>query len=108
MPVPIFSERQKENNNESINVRCNVDKKIWLSFKTLVGLKRLDITDVLSQILREWVINFGDVKYICYNCGMVMNKENSYVIIRNGQTMNCCSIRCFGTLCIDIKEELWQ
>jgi hypothetical protein len=105
MATPIFSQKQREYNGESVNVRCEVDKKVWQAFKTLVSLKRLDIGDVLSDIVRAWVINFGEVKYICSNCGMMMGKDNCYIIVKNGAYINCCSMRCFDRLCEEIKDE---
>ena len=105
MITPTFSEKQRGHNGESTNVRCEVDKKVWQAFKTLVSLKRLDVGNTLSDIIRTWVINFGEVKYICSNCGMSMGKDNCYIIVKNGAYINCCSMRCFDMLVDEIKRE---
>jgi hypothetical protein len=95
MPTPIFSDKQKDYSDEYINVRCNVDKRVWYAFKTLVSLKRLDIGKIISDIIRNWVVNFGDVNYKCSNCGMIMGKDSCYIIVKNRAHINCCSMRCF-------------
>jgi hypothetical protein len=105
MVTPVFSDKLRSYNGEKTNVRCSINKKVWSSFKTLASLKRLDIGDVLSDIIRNWIIEFGEVKYTCYNCGMVINEDNSYIILKKGTYINCCSIRCFDMTCDEIKYE---
>jgi len=108
MTYPIFSDKQRESNGEILKIRCDVDKKVWLSFKTLIGLKRLDVKNVLSDIIRQWVINFGEVKYVCVNCGMITTKDNCYIIVKDGVYLSCCSVRCFDMVVNDMKENGWK
>lgn len=108
MTNPIFSGKQREYNNGTLKVRCDVDEKVWRSFKTLIELKRLDVKNVLSDIIRHWVINFGEVKYVCVNCGMLTTKDNCYIIVKDGVYLNCCSTRCFDMVVSDMKENGWK
>lgn len=92
--TPIFSENEKKNDSRYnfINIRCSIDKNIWVSFKTLISLNRLDIKDVLSKIIKEWIIDFG--KHYCDNCRELVDDNNCIIIISDGVWCRYCD-KCY-------------
>lgn len=90
---PVFSEREN-NRDECITIRCNVDKVVWVSFKTLISLRRLDVKDVLNKIIRDWVFEFGksDIvgEYFCSNCGKIVDNDNCIVIVKDSFKLYYC------------------
>lgn len=91
--TPIFSENES-NKNKCISIRCTVEKNVWTSFKTLISLRGLDIKEVLSKIIRNWVVNFGksDIvgEYLCSNCGEVIDNDNCIIIVKDSFKLYYC------------------
>lgn len=92
--TPVFSEgKKRKKTSKCVTIRCSVEEDIWISFKTLVLFKRLDIKDVLNEIIMEWINNFGG-KHFCSNCRKIVDDDNRIIIVVDGVReylcYNCC------------------